>query len=79
MIHVLRQGMFLTAIGFGVGLLISLFGMNLLSGFLYDITATDPVTFLVVTLLMTLVALAACYIPTRRAMNINPMAALRNE
>ncbi|MCH7546424.1 MAG: hypothetical protein IID30_08475 [Planctomycetes bacterium] len=53
--------------------------MNLLSDFLYDITATDPITFMVVTLLMTVVALAACYIPTRRAMNINPMAALRNE
>ena len=53
--------------------------MNLLSDFLYDITATDPITFMVVTLLMTGVAMTACYIPTRRAMNINPMAALRNE
>ncbi len=76
---ILRQGMILTVIGLGIGLVISLFGMNLISGYLYDMKATDPATFLVVTILMTVVALSACYIPTRRAMNIDPMTALRKE
>jgi putative ABC transport system permease protein len=50
-----------------------------MSGMLYGITATDPLTFTVVALLFMVIALAACYIPARRAMRVDPMVALRYE
>jgi putative ABC transport system permease protein len=46
---------------------------------LYGVSASDPLTFLSVAMLLSLVALAACYIPTRRAMRVDPMMALRCE
>ena len=62
-------------IGFGGALSIG----RVLSSLLFGVTATDPVTFLVVTLLLCVVALAACFIPARRAMRIDPIVALRHE
>jgi macrolide transport system ATP-binding/permease protein len=74
---VLRQGMFLAAIGLVLGLLAA-FGSTRLAGtFLYGVNPSDPFIFVGVTSLLALAALAACYFPARRALKINPVTALR--
>ena len=74
---VLRQGLGLAISGAVVGLVAALIASHLMAGLLYGVRPTDPLTFIGVTLLLTVVALAACYIPARRAMRINPLIALR--
>ena len=74
---VLRQGMLLALIGAAVGILVALPVARLASGLLYGVSATDPITYAAITLLLMGVALLACYLPARRATRIDPLVALR--
>ncbi len=76
---VVRQGMLMATVGVGVGLVASYFLMKVMSGMLYGVSATDPVTFSAVALLLATVALLACLVPARRATRVDPMVALRYE
>lgn len=76
---VLRQGLGLAIGGAAVGLIGALIVSRLMAGLLYGVRPTDPLTFVGVTLVLTVVALAACYIPARRAMRVDPLVALRYE
>lgn len=76
---VLGQGMLLALIGLGMGLAGSLALTRYLSSLLYGVSTTDAATFFIVPLVLGSVALLASYVPARRAMNVDPMAALRYE
>lgn len=76
---VLQEGFRIAAIGLGIGVIAALALTRFLKSQLYGIGATDPYTFLGAAILLLIVALAACYIPARRAMRVDPMVALRYE
>ncbi|HKP13610.1 MAG TPA: ABC transporter permease [Blastocatellia bacterium] len=76
---VVRQGMLLTAAGLGLGVGGALLATQLMASLLFGVSATDPLTFLAIPLLLAGVALGACFIPARRATKVDPMIALRYE
>jgi len=76
---ILAHGLQLAAIGVAIGVAAALALTRLMSSLLYGISATDPLTFAAVSAALLIVALAACYIPARRAMRVDPMVALRYE
>jgi predicted permease len=76
---VLREGIVLAVVGAGVGIGVALGVMRYLSSMLYDVHANDPLTMIAVAVLLTIVVLAACYIPARRATRVDPVIALRYE
>jgi hypothetical protein len=76
---VLSQGLRLTFIGLAIGLAGALIVSRVLSSVLYGISATDPLSFGVVALLLTIVALLASYVPARWATRVDPIRALRSE
>jgi ABC-type antimicrobial peptide transport system permease subunit len=76
---VIREGLTLTLIGLLIGVAVSLALTRLMESLLYGVSATDPLTFVFISLLLALVAVFATYLPARRATRVDPMIALRYE
>ena len=76
---ILGNGARMALLGIAIGIVAALGLTRLMAKMLYGVSATDPLTFVVVALVLVLVALAACYIPARRAMRVDPLVALRYE
>lgn len=76
---ILGNGVKMALLGIAIGVAAAFGLTRLMAGMLYGVSATDPLTFVFVAVVLMLVALAACYIPARRAMRVDPVVALRYE
>jgi len=76
---VLQDGARMTVIGIGIGIAAAIALTRLMAGMLFGVKPFDPATFVSVSLLLSLVALFACYVPARKAMKVDPMEALRQQ
>ena len=76
---VMREGMTTTATGTVIGIVAAVAVKRVIAGFLFGVGAGDPITFTALPLLLALIALAACYVPARRASRVDPLHALRTE
>jgi putative ABC transport system permease protein len=74
---IVREGMTVGAIGIAVGVVGALVLSRVLASLVFDVPVRDPLTYLAVASMLTLVALAACAIPARKASRVDPMVALR--
>jgi predicted permease len=74
-----RQGMWLTVVGIVIGLVIAFATMRFMSALLYRVSAHDPMTYSIITCAVMIAALLACYLPSRRAAEVDPALALRSE
>jgi putative ABC transport system permease protein len=74
---ILGEGAKLAMLGLGLGVVLALLLTRLIASMLYGVSATDPLTFGIVVIVLLGVAVTACYIPARRAMRVDPMVALR--
>ena len=76
---IVGQGMAMAGIGVGIGLAGAFAATRVMASLLFGVSATDPLTFALISLILTGVALAACFVPARRATRVDPMIALRYE
>jgi putative ABC transport system permease protein len=76
---VVRQGLLLALVGLGLGIAGALALTRLMSTLLYEVSTTDPLTYVSLSALLLVVTLLACLIPARRATKVDPMVALRHE
>lgn len=75
--QILREGLGVTLIAVVIGLMAALALSRIMAEYVYGIKAIDPLTYAAATIVLVLTALAACYIPARRAASVDPMHALR--
>ncbi len=76
---IIGQGLRLVLVGLAIGLLGAFALMRVISGLLFGVTAKDPMTFIIVSVVLAVIALLACYVPARRATRVDPLEALRYE